>query len=101
VAKGYRPVDRDQEFLLPPNMIDWLGADHLVWFVIDTVAALDTSMLHERAALRRDGQPACSAAGRAGYDPDMLLTLLIYGYACGERSSRRLERLCATVWRSG
>jgi len=96
VAKGYRPVDRDQEFLLPPNMVDWLGADHLVWFVIDTVAALDTSGLHERAALRRDGQPVRSAAGRAGYDPDMLLTLLIYGYACGERSSRRLERLCAT-----
>ena len=44
-------MDRDQEFLLPPNMIDWLDADHLVWFVIGTVAALDTSGLHERAAL--------------------------------------------------
>jgi transposase len=96
VAKGYRPVARDQEFLLPPNMIDWLDADHLVWFVIDTVAVLDTSTLHSRAALRRDGQPARGAAGRAGYDPDMLLTLLIYAYACGERSSRRIERLCHT-----
>jgi transposase len=96
VAKGYRPVVRDQEFLLPPNMIDWLHAEHLVWFVIDTVAAMDTSALHRRAALRRDGQPVRGAAGRAGYDPDMLLTLLIYAYACGERSSRRIERLCAT-----
>ena len=99
LAKGYRPVDREQEFLLPPNMIDWLDADHLACFVIDTVAALDTAGLHPRAALRRDAQPVRSAAGPAGpagYDPDMLLTLLIYGYACGERSSRRLERLCTT-----
>ncbi|HEX2299292.1 MAG TPA: transposase [Pseudonocardiaceae bacterium] len=96
MAKGYRPVDRDQAFLLPPNMIDWLGSDHLVWFVLDTVAVLDTSALHRRAALRRDGQPARGAAGRAGYDPDMLLALLIYAYACGERSSRRIERLCHT-----
>ena len=96
VAKGYRPVDRDQRFLLPPDMAEWLPEDHLAWFVIDTVAALDTSALHERAAARRDGTPARSAAGRAGYDPDMLLALLIYGYAGGERSSRRIERLCAT-----
>src|SRR5688500_17151452 len=77
-------------------MIDWLAADHLVWFVLDTVAVLDTSALHRRAALRRDGRPARGAAGRAGYDPDMLLALLIYAYACGERSSRRIERLCHT-----
>ena len=96
MAKGYRPVDRDQRFLLPPDMAEWLPEDHLAWFVIDTVAALDTSALHERAAARRDGTPARSAAGRAGYDPDMLLALLIYGYAGGERSSRRIERLCAT-----
>jgi transposase len=96
VARGYRPVDRDQRFLLPPDMTDWLPEGHLAWFVIDTVAVLDTSVLHERAAARRDGTPARSTAGRAGYDPDMLLALLIYGYACGERSSRRFERLCTT-----
>ena len=77
-------------------MSDWLTEGHLAWFVIDAVAVLDTSGLHERAAARRDGTPARSTAGRAGYDPDMLLALLIYGYACGERSSRRFERLCAT-----
>jgi transposase len=96
VAKGYRPVNREQELLLPPNMIEWLPEDHLAWFVIDTVAALDTSVLHARAARRRDGRARRNNAGRAGYDPDMLLTLLIYAYACGERSSRRIERLCAT-----
>jgi transposase len=96
VAKGYRPVVRDQEFLLPPNMSEWLPGDHLVWFVIDTVAVLDTSVLHARAGKRRDGQRRRGSAGRAGYDPDLLLTVLLYGYACGERSSRRIERLCGT-----
>ncbi len=86
MARSYRPVVRDQEFLLPPNMADWLAADHLVWFVLDVVDRLDTSRFH---AARRTG-----GVGRAGYDPDMLLALMIYAYACGERSSRRIERLC-------
>ena len=78
---------RDQEFLLAPNMADWLAGDHLVWFVLDVVEQLDTSALHVD---RRTG-----GVGRAGYDPDMLLALLIYAYATGQRSSRRIERLCA------
>ena len=77
-------------------MADWLPAEHVVWFLIDVVAALDLGEFYQRAALRRDGQSARSAAGRAGYDPAMLLTLLIYGYACAERSSRKIERLCHT-----
>ena len=87
VAKGYRPVVRDQEFLLAPNMADWLADDHLVWFVLEVVERLDTSALHES---RRTG-----GVGRAGYHPDMLLALMIYAYATGQRSSRRIERLCA------
>lgn len=86
VAKGYRPVDRDQYFLLPPSMRDWLPDSDPVWLVIETVASLDTSVLH---AQRKTG-----GVGRAGYDPDMLLTLLIWGWAHGQRSSRQLERLC-------
>lgn len=86
MARSYRPVVRDQEFLLPPNMAEWLPDDHLVWFVLDVVEQLDTSAFHRA---RRTG-----GAGRAGYDPDMLLALLIYAYAVGERSSRRIERLC-------
>lgn len=77
---------RDQEFLLPPNMAEWLPDDHLVWFLLDVVEQLDTSAFHDD---RRVG-----GVGRAGYDPDMLLALLVYAYACGERSSRRIERLC-------
>ncbi|SEB50775.1 Transposase [Gordonia malaquae] len=86
MAKGYRTVDRDQQFLLPPSMREWLPADDPVWLVISLVDRLDTSELH---ALRKTG-----GVGRRGYDPDMLLTLLIWGWAHGERSSRTLERLC-------
>ena len=43
MALGYRPVDRDQQFLLPPDMREWLPSSHLVWFVIETVEQLDTS----------------------------------------------------------
>jgi transposase len=86
MARSYRPVVRDQEFLLPPNMAEWLPKTHLVWFVLDVVDRLDTSGFH---ATRRTG-----GVGRAGYDPDMLVALMIYAYACGERSSRRIEQLC-------
>ncbi|OZD70770.1 hypothetical protein CH272_25635, partial [Rhodococcus sp. 05-340-1] len=86
VAKGYRPVDRDQQFLLPVDMREWLPVSDPVFTVIDVVSALDTSAVH---AVRRTG-----GVGRAGYDPDMLLTVLIFGWAQGQRSSRVLERLC-------
>jgi transposase len=86
VAKGYRPVDRDQPFLLPPDMRQWLPREHPVWLVIEAVGLLDTSAFHAR---RRTG-----GAGTAGYDPDMMVTLLIWAYANGVTSSRRIERLC-------
>jgi transposase len=79
-------VDRDQAFLLPPDMREWLPAGHAVWLVIEAVARLDTSAFHAR---RRTG-----GAGAAGYDPDMLVTLLVWAYANGITSSRRIERLC-------
>jgi len=88
MARGYVPVDRDQQFLIPPDMRDWLPANHLVWFVIEVVDRIDTKALHSRR--RRGGQ------GRAGYDPDMLLALLIYAYCTKVRSSRQIERLCET-----
>jgi transposase len=88
VAKGYRELRRDQPFLLPPDMREWLPADHVVWFLLETVEALDTSAFHAR---RRVG-----GAGTAGYDPDMLLALLIYAYCQGVRSSRQIERRCVT-----
>jgi transposase len=86
MAKGYRPVVRDQVFLLPPDVREWLPPDHAVWLVIEAVRLLDTSAFH---AHRRTG-----GAGAAGYDPDMLLTVLVWAYANGVTSSRRIERLC-------
>jgi transposase len=89
MAKRYRPVDRDQPFLFPPDMREWLPPDHPVWLVITVVADyLDTSAFHAR---RRIGH-----AGTAGYDPDMLATVLVWAYAHGVTSSREIERLCGT-----
>jgi transposase len=88
MAKGYRPVDRDQGFLLPPDMREWLPGDHPVWLVIEALGQMDTSAFH---AGRRTG-----GAGAAGDDPDMLLAVLVWAYAHGEASSRRMEGLCRT-----
>lgn len=75
--------------LLPVDMCEWLPPDHLVWFVLDTVEVLDTSGL-EQVTRRRGG------AGAAGYDPRMLLALMVYAYCRGVRSSRQIERMCVT-----
>src|ERR1017187_5117363 len=83
MAKGYLPVLRDQPFLLPPDMREWLPAGHPVHAVIGAVEAVDTSAFHAR---RRTG-----GAGRAGFDPDMLVTVLVWAYANGITSSRRIE----------
>jgi transposase len=89
MAKGYRPVDRDQVFLFPPDMREWLPPDHPVWLVIEVVGRhLDTSAFH---AGRKTG-----GAGAAGYDPDMLVAVLVWAYASGVTSSRRIEQLCGT-----
>lgn len=88
MSLDFRRPQRDQQFLLPPDMAQWVGSDHLVWFVIDAVDALDLSALRARSKL--------GGVGRAPFDPGMLLALLIYAYAHGERSSRQIERLCGT-----
>ena len=87
MANSYIRGDRDQLFLLPPSMLDWLDEGHLAFFVIDAVELFDTSPFHESHL----GGP-----GRASYDPEMLLALLLYAYATGMRSSRAIERACRT-----
>ncbi len=81
----YVDCDRDQLFLLPPSMLDWLPEDDLAYFVIDTVKVIDTSAFHDRYL---DGP------GRPAYHPDMMLALLLYAYCNGVRSSRAIERAC-------
>src|ERR1700729_387001 len=73
--------------MLPEDMRLWVGKDHLVWFLIDTIGGLDTSGLE---GLGRPGK------GRPGYDPRMMAVLLIYSYLQGLRSSRRIEERCRT-----
>jgi transposase len=80
---------RDQVFLLPPDMREWLAPDHPVWMVISIIDRCDTSAFH---AGRRTG-----GVGRQGYDPDMLVTLLVWAWLQGLRSSRRIERACTDV----
>src|SRR3954465_11408218 len=77
---------REQGFLLPPDVRDWLPADHLAWFVIDAVGEMDLDAFY--AAYRHDGR--C----RPPYDPAMMVALLLYAYARGVPSSRVIERAC-------
>ena len=74
-------VNRDAAYLLPPAVEDWLPKDHLARFVVDIVEQLDLS------ALTRQYR----GAGSAAYHPTVMLGLLIYGYATGVYSSRRIE----------
>ena len=71
---------------MPPSLREWLAEDHLAWFVIDAVDRLDLTAFF--AAYRADGH------GRAAHDPAMMVALIVYAYAIGERSSRRIERRC-------
>ena len=86
-TRVYVCPQRDQLFLLPVCMCDWLEEGHLAWFVLDVVAELDTGGLHRRPG----GCP-----GRPPYEPEMLVALLLYAYCCGVRSSRRIEAACRT-----
>jgi len=86
VPQNFLACDRDQELLLPPSLRDWLGEDHLAWCVLDAVEQIDLSGIF--GAYRADGW------GRAAFDPQMMVALLLYAYAVGERSSRMIERRC-------
>ena len=86
MAQNFLACDRDQELLLPPSLREWLPEGHFAWFVIDAVAELDLSAFF--GSYRVDGH------GRAAHDPAMMVALLLYAYAIGERSSRRIERRC-------
>jgi transposase len=86
MAYNFLACDRDQAFLLPPDVRDWLPADHLAWFILDVVDQLDLGPF--LAAYRADGH------GRAAYQPRMLLAVLLYAYCTGTRSSRQIERRC-------
>src|SRR5215217_760662 len=86
MPQNFLACDREQELLLPPSLREWLPENHLAWCVIDAVGELDLAAFY--SAYRADGW------GRAAHEPAMMVALLLYAYAIGERSSRRIERHC-------
>jgi transposase len=86
MAQNFIGCDREQEWLLPPSVREWLPEEHLAWFVLDAVAEMDLASFY--AGYRDDGW------GRAAHDPAMMVALFVYAYAIGVRSSRAIERRC-------
>jgi transposase len=84
MAQSFIDCDREQAFLMPPSLRDWLPDDHLAWFVIETVEQLDLAAFY--ASYRADGH------GRAAYEPSMMVSLLMFAYSTNERSSCGIER---------
>ena len=84
MAYNLLPCDREQDYLMPPSLKEWLGESHLAWFVIDAVDQMDLSEFY--AAYRSDGW------GAAAYEPSMMVVLLLYAYCRGIRSSRKIAR---------
>ena len=78
----FRPVDRKTAYLLPPSVEDWLPEGHLARFIVESLVQLNLTEL------------ARAYAGRASaaYHPEVMLGLLVYGYATGVFSSRKIER---------
>ena len=79
---NFRPIDRQTPYLLPPSVEDWLPERHLARFVVEIVEGLDLSTMSK----------AYRGSGSASYHPAALLAILVYGYATGVFSSRKLER---------
>src|ERR1039457_4530692 len=86
MAMNFLACDREQPFLMPPDPRDWLPEDHLAWFLLGSVDQMDLSAFY--GSYRVDGW------GRAAFEPSMMVSLLLYAYARGERSSRGIERKC-------
>jgi transposase len=80
----FRPCAPDQSLLFPPSPRDWLPEGHLAFFIADTVAALDLQPFY--AAYEGDGRR------NQPFDPQMMVTVLLYAYATGTCSSRRIAR---------
>src|ERR1019366_8003332 len=86
MSQNFLTCDRGQVLLMPPSLADWVDEDHLVWTVLEAVKRMDLTGFY--GAYRANGQ------GRAAYDPEMMVGLLLYSYARGNGSSRGIERAC-------
>jgi transposase len=79
---NFRPIDRETGFLLPPSVDEWLPERHLARFVVEVIDGLDLRAM----------SGSYRGSGSKSYHPSMLLGILVYGYATGVFSSRKLER---------
>src|SRR3954462_5326606 len=79
---NFRPIDRETGFLLPPSVDEWLPKTHLAPFVVEVIDGLDLSTMTK----------SYRGSGSASYHPEVLLGIVVYGYATGVFSSRKLER---------
>jgi len=86
MPQNFIQAGREQVFLMPPNMRDWLPDDHLALFVVDAVGVMNLASFYR--AYRADGH------GRAAYEPSVIVALVLYCWARGVRSARRIERAC-------
>jgi transposase len=85
VSKTYRPWTPTQSYLLPPSPAEWLPEGHLAFFLLDVVQTLDVTAI-EREISRKDPR------GEKPYSPRLLTALLLYGYAVGVFSSRKMAK---------
>src|SRR5947209_17469348 len=79
---NFRTIDRQAGFLLPPSVDEWLPEKHLARFVVEVIDGMDLRAM----------SGSYRGSGSASYHPRMLLGILVYGYATGIFSSRKLER---------
>jgi len=94
MSQQFKSYDRDQQYLLPPSMRDWLPAGDLAYFVVDVVEVLDLSGIY--AYYERDPKTgrAKASSGQPAFHPKTMVALLLYAYANGTPSSRRIAKLC-------
>ena len=86
MGQVFYPYEPDQTLLLPPSLREWVPEGHLAHFVADSVDALDLQALYARYERREDGR------GQLAYEPRLLLKVLIYAYAVGLFSSRKIAK---------
>jgi len=96
MEQRFKAYDRDQDFLLPPSMRDWLPKGDLAYFVADLMEELDLSEMYAYYEVSEtDGGTRVKAlSGQPPFDPRMMTALVLYAYANGTPSSRRIAKLC-------
>lgn len=86
MSYNVKTINRNQIYLMPPSLQEWLPENDMAWFIIDVVEQMDIGAYYRK--YRSDGR------GQAAYDPGMMIALLVYAYSNGIQSSRAIERLC-------